>query len=387
MWTKLRQHLTLDLPQPPLNSVWIHACSVGEVASTASVVRALLSRNDSVHMTVVTATGMAQAKRLFGNKISVSYLPWDFPGLMARLINRLKPRLCLLTETEFWPCMLATCHHRGIPVIGINTRISDRSFPRYHASRWFWRRCLSHVEVFFAQSRLDAERLRALGVEPNRIQIAGNLKYTVTTPSVDAASIRKRLDPGQNRPILLAASTHPDEESTLLQMFPKWQKRCSDLLLVLVPRHPERFDAVERTTRQLGFRCSLWSEDNADPGTEVIVVDAMGVLRTLYTVADMVIIGGSLVPVGGHNPLEAAICGRSVITGPHIHNFREIMETLQRESAALVARNAEELEQIIQSSLINPDALHAMHVRAAAFMKNKADILPTIMAAIEPHLE
>jgi len=386
MWTKLRQHLTLDLPQPPMNPVWIHACSVGEVASTASLINALLVRNYSVHMTVVTATGMAQAKRLFGNKITISYLPWDIPGLMTRLINKLKPRLLLLTETEFWPGMLATCHHRGIPIIGINTRISDRSFPRYHASRWLWRRCLSHVEVFFAQSRLDAERLQAIGVKPNRIQIVGNMKYTVTTPSVDAASIRKRLDPSQRRPILLAASTHPDEESSLLHMLPQWRKTCPDLLLVLVPRHPERFDAVGRMISQSGFRCSLWSEHDANPGADVVMIDAMGVLRELYAVADLVFIGGSLVPVGGHNPLEATVCGRSVITGPHIHNFREIMETLQRKSAALVARNAEELEQIIQSSLINPDELQAMHARAAAFMKNKADILPKIMSAIEPHL-
>jgi len=385
MWTKLRQHLTLDLPQPPLHPVWIHACSVGEVASTASFVHALLSRNHAVHMTVVTATGMAQAKRLFGNKITISYLPWDIPGLMTRLINRLKPRLFLLTETEFWPGMLATCRHRGIPVIGINTRISDRSFPRYRASRWFWRRCLSHVEVFFAQSRLDAERLQAIGVEPNRIQIMGNLKYTITTPRVDAASIRKRLDPGQQRPILLAASTHPDEESSLLHMLPQWRKICPDLLLVLVPRHPERFDTVGRMIRQLGFSCARWSEHDA-PGADVVMIDAMGVLRELYTVADLVFIGGSLVPVGGHNPLEATVCGRSVITGPYVHNFREIMGTLQRESAALVARDAEELEQIIQSSLINPDELQAMHARAAAFMKNKVDILPTIMSAIEPHL-
>ncbi len=310
MWTKLRQHLTLDLPQPPLNPVWIHACSVGEVASTASFVHALLSRNHSVHMTVVTATGMAQAKRLFGNKITISYLPWDIPGLMVRLINRLKPRLFLLTETEFWPGMLSTCHRRGIPIIGINTRISDRSFPRYHASRWFWRRCLSHVEVFFAQSRLDAERLQAIGVNPNRIRIVGNLKYTVTTPSVDAASIRKRLDPSQRRPILLAASTHPDEESSLLHMLPQWRKTCPDLLLVLVPRHPERFDAVGRMISQSGFRCARWSEHDANPGANVVMIDAMGVLRELYTVADLVFIVGSLVPVGGHHPHAATVCWR-----------------------------------------------------------------------------
>jgi len=386
MRTKFRQHLTLDLPQPSLNPVWIHACSVGEVASTASLVHALLSRNHSVHMTVVTATGMAQAKRMFGKKISISYLPWDIPGLMTRLINRLKPRLFLLTETEFWPGMLMACHRKGIPVIGINTRISDRSFPRYHASRWLWRRWLSHVELFFAQSSLDAERLLAIGVESNRIQIVGNLKYTVTSPNVDAASIRKQLDPSQQRPILLAASTHTGEESSLLHMLPQWRKACSDLLLVLVPRHPERFDSVGKMIEQRGFHCSRWSEHNADPKADVVIVDAMGILRGLYTVADLVFIGGSLLPVGGHNPLEAVICGRGVITGPYVHNFREIMGALQHQSAALVARNAEELEQIIQSLLMNPDQLQAMHAKASAFMKNKADILPTIMSAIEIHL-
>jgi len=387
MPAKIRQHLTLDLPRSSRHPVWIHACSVGEVASMAPVVRALLTLKLPIHMTVVTATGQSQARRLFGEKISISYLPWDIPGLMMRWLKKLDPRVLLLTETEFWPGMLAACHRRSIPVISINTRISDRSFPRYHASRWLWRRWLSHVKLFFAQSHLDAERLQAIGVDPERIRIAGNLKYTIEAPLVDASGIRKRLDSSQQRPILLAASTHADEEATLLKMLPLWQRSCPNLLLVLVPRHPERFDTVGRVITQLGFRYSRWSGQNSDPKANIVLVDAMGVLKTLYAVADIVFIGGSLVPVGGHNPLEATVCGRSVVTGPFIENFREIMTDLQRASAALVARDPGELETIIQSLIQAPDELQSTHTRAAVFMQNRSDALPAILTVIEPYLK
>jgi len=385
--SKWRQHLTLDLPDTGLSPVWLHACSVGEVGSVAPLVEELLRLKLPVHLSVVTKTGFGHAKRLFGNRISISYLPWDIPGLMKRLIKQLNPRILLLAETEFWPGMLAACHKGNIPVVGINTRISDHSFPRYRVSRFLWRRWLSHVSLFLAQSEMDAERLVRIGVYPDRIQAAGNLKYAVNPPEVDTDKLRKRVDANMRRPILLAASTHDDEEETLLGMWPEWKRIQPDLLLLLVPRHPERFDIVANRLAQQGFRLSRWSEKSIAPGSDIILIDAMGVLNNLYTIADMAMIGGSLVPVGGHNPLEAAICGRGVITGPHVQNFREVMQDMQQENAAVVAENNHALDQTVQHFLHHPDELKQLNARAADFMQDKTKVLERVMEAIHPFLE
>lgn len=382
---KWMQHLTLDLPATASGAIWIHACSVGEVASVAPLIHALQAQGHRLHLTVVTATGMRHARRVFGDSLSVSFLPWDIPGLMSRLVRHLRPRLLLLTETEFWPGMLSACRRHNIPVLGINTRISDRSFPRYKRTARLWRRWLRAVDMFLAQSAQDAGRLQTIGVPAERIRVAGNLKYAVRPPDVDTAALRERLDPSASRPIILIASTHDDEEAQVLRMWHRWHRIRQDILCVIVPRHPERFDTVATLLEQAGHSVSRWSQQQ--PGGDFMLVDAMGVLPQLYTVADIVIIGGSLVSVGGHNPLEAAVCGRGVVTGPHIQNFREIMTDMQRENAAIVAADADDLEQAVQRLLTHADELHELHAHAAVFMQNKAQVLERVCHMITPYLE
>jgi 3-deoxy-D-manno-octulosonic-acid transferase len=384
--SKRRQQFTLELPSSPSGSVWLHACSVGEVSSLAPLIHLLREDSLPVHLTVVTETGFAHAHRLFGGDIGISYLPWDLPGLMRRFVTHLKPRLLLLAETEFWPGMLAACRVRGIPVIGVNTRISDRSYPRYRASRFLWRRWLEPVHLFLAQSELDAERLAAIGVEPTRIRTVGNLKFAVPAPEVDASRLRSRVDASMRRPVLLAASTHAGEDALLLAMWPEWKRLRSDLLLLLVPRHPQRFAAVAEMIRRHGFRLSLWSEERTDPRTEVVLVDAMGVLRRLYTIADIVIIGGSIECIGGHNPLEAAVCGRGVITGPYMHNFRSVIREMRQAGAAIVAESSQDLEAAVQRLLRNPEEIRQLHAHAAEFMRHKGAVLERVHAAIAPFL-
>lgn len=382
--SKWKQHLTLKLPPSQPGCVWIHACSVGEVGSVVPLIRRLLDAGYNIHLSVVTRTGFAHARRLLGHRISLSYIPWDLPGLMLRFIRRLSPRILLLTETEFWPGMLRTCGKRNIPVIGINTRISDRSFGRYRASRWLWRHWLAPIRLFLAQSQIDAARLAALGIEQERIRITGNLKYAVSPPRVDAASLRSRVDPSGRRPILLAASTHDDEEKRLLRMWPAWKRQCPELLLMLVPRHPERFDKVGRLLSSHGVCFSRWSDNKAHG--DIMLVDAMGVLAGLYTLADVVFIGGSLVEIGGHNPLEAAVCGRGVLTGPHVQNFREVMHHMQTQGAAIVAQNDEELESAILRLLQRPKELQLLHQRAAVMMQQGQKVLEQTWQEIIPWL-
>ncbi len=381
-----RQHLTLDLPAASSRPVWLHACSVGETGSLAPLINALLEKSLPLHLTVVTKTGFAHARRLFGGRIGLSYLPWDVPGLMGRFVRRLRPHLLLLAETEFWPGMLLACRRGGIPVVGINTRISDRSFPRYRASRFLWRRWLSPVSLFLAQSDLDTARLTAMGVDPSRIRVVGNLKFAVPPPQVEAEALRKRLDKSMVRPILLVASTHEGEETILLDMWPEWKRLQPDLLMVIVPRHPRRFDDVADMVRQQGLRLARWSETQADPRADIMLIDTMGILGTLYVTADIAIIGGSLAPVGGHNPLEAAVCGRGVIAGPYVHNFRAIFREMQHAGGAIVAEDCHALNLAVQHFLQHPDELRRMHAHSAAFMLDKARVLERTLKAIHPYL-
>jgi len=384
------QHLTIDLPRVQPGSIWVHACSVGEVGSVAPLIRALLDLDHRVHLSVVTATGFAHARRLLGDSISLSFLPWDIPFAMARMVNALAPSLLLLAETEFWPGMLTACKKQGVPVIGINTRISDRSFPRYQATRVLWKRWLAPVTLFLPQSDTDAERLISMGVAAEKIQVTGNLKYAVDAPTVDCSAVRARLDGSSSRPILLVASTHSGEDERILAMLPAWHAACPELLLVMVPRHPERFDQVAAMIEQHGHTLARWSQlqtrDTSCLDHHIVLVDAMGMLAGLYAIADIVIIAGSLVDIGGHNPLEAAICGRGVVTGPYVQNFREIMADMQQAEAAIISRDDDELAAVVSRLIEYPDELTSLHANAALFIQDRAHVLDRMLAAIEPWL-
>ena len=382
--------MAFDLPEAAHGCVWIHACSVGEVASVAPLIRSLAEKGIRLHLTVVTHTGFRHAMQLFSSLpgFSLSYLPWDLPGLMRRLTKRLQPSLLLLTETEFWPGMLNACKRLSIPVIGINTRISDRSFPRYLRTRKLWRRWLSPVVLFLAQSDIDKTRLEAIGIEPARIQALGNLKYAISPPAVDAKALRQKLDPSEKKPIFVAGSTHADEEAQLLQEWQTWKQACPELLLVIVPRHPERFEQVAGLLEAQQLRFIRWSElTNSDnPSVDIVLIDAMGVLQNLYAIADLAFIGGSLADKGGHNPLEAAICGRGAITGPHVQNFREIMQQMQHVGAAVITRNSEELHAAVLRLLAHPEELRELHARASTFMHERSAVLGKVLDAIKPYL-
>jgi len=385
MSVKWRQQFALDLPQARPGCIWIHACSVGEVASVVPLIKALLHEGQFIHLTVVTATGFAHATRLLDG-VSISYLPWDIPGAMSRLIKALHPALLLLTETEFWPGMLKACHRHHIPVIGINTRISDRSFPGYRRSAFFWRRWLKPVTLFLAQSELDATRLHAIGVDADKIKVAGNMKYAITAPAVDADSLRQQLDPTGARPILIIASTHADEEARILDILPQWLSLRPDLLTVLVPRHPQRFDEVADLIRQCGYHLNRWSTRTSESPRQLLLVDAMGVLAELYAIADLVIIGGSLVEIGGHNPLEAAICGRGVVTGPYMQNFRAIMDDMTSHNAAILVADDNELCAAVSRLIMHPDELKRLHEHASSFMADRTQVLPRMLEAIKAFL-
>ncbi len=384
--SKWKQHLTLQLPQVEANPIWVHACSMGEVASVAPLINRMINHQHRIHLTVVTRTGFAHAKRLFGDTITVSWLPWDLPFLMRRFIQHLQPSLLILCETEFWPGMLKTCKKRHIPIIGINTRISDRSFPKYYKTRKLWRRWLSAVTLFLAQSQIDAQRLQQIGVPTAKIKTVGNLKFAIQAPNVDANHIRQMVDPSAQRPILIIASTHADEEAQILSLLlHQWQHIQPNLLSLIVPRHPERFDDVENLLQQHAVSYTRYTQTRTGH-EQVVLIDAMGVLTQLYTIADLVFIGGSLVNIGGHNPLEPAICGRGVITGKYIQNFRAVFDDMQHQGAAIIVQDKEELGAAISRLLAKTDELTQLHAQAALFMQNQNQVLDDMWHEISPYL-
>jgi len=379
---KWRQHLALDLPHVADTPIWIHACSVGEVASVAPLIRALLQQKRALHLTVVTATGMQHAQRCFAKQMSMSYLPWDILGRCAKLLQHIQPCALLIAETEFWPGLLKAAKQQQVPVISINTRISDRSFPRYQKTAFYWRHVLSGIDLFLAQSDVDAQRLQKIGVQAQRIQSIGNLKYATSRPNFDMNALHRQVDPSQQRPILLLASSHDDEEQQLLSCLSAWHKQCPDLLLVIVPRHPQRFAKVASHIQTSGFSMRRWSEQTRQP-VDVLLVDAMGILTQLYALCDVAIIAGSLVDIGGHNPLEAAIWGKGVVTGPYIQNFRQIMAEMQQQGAAIVCQNKEELSTSICQLLKSKQQRMQLNRAATHMMQGKDDILQKTLQALK----
>jgi len=358
---------------------------MGEVSSVAPLIHRMINHQHRIHLTVVTRTGFAHAKRLFGDAITISWLPWDLPFLMQRFIQHLQPSLLILCETEFWPGMLRTCKKRHIPIVGINTRISDRSFPKYYKTRKLWQRWLNAVTLFLAQSKIDAQRLQQIGIPATKIKTVGNLKFAIQTPNVDANQIRQRIDPTAQRPILIIASTHADEEAQILSLLTQWQHIQPNLLTLLVPRHPERFDGVEKLLQNSALSYTRYTQERT--GHEhVVLIDAMGVLTQLYTIADLVFIGGSLVNIGGHNPLEPAVCGRGVVTGKYVQNFRAVFNDMQHQGAAMIVQDKEELGAAISRLLEKPDELKQLHAQAALFMKNQHQVLDEMWHEILPYL-
>ncbi|MDX8393592.1 MAG: 3-deoxy-D-manno-octulosonic acid transferase [Mariprofundales bacterium] len=390
-----RQSLGLDMPQCNnsfIPVIWLHACSVGEINAVAPLIRQLLQRKHKLHLTLVTETGMAQAQRLFAqyddNHIGYSFLPLDFPFAFHRFVRKLKPHLLLLTETEFWPGMLAACHRQKIAIVGINSRVSDRSLPRYKRTCWLWQRWLKPVQLFLAQSELDAQRLHMIGVEKTRIKIAGNLKYAIQAPNISDTIMNNSRS--NQRTIIIAASTHEGEEKIILAALAHWQKVCADVLLVLVPRHPQRFDAVRTLVKERGFGLDCWSMGinitTCATNTDVLLIDAMGVLPSLYPIADVVFIGGTLVDIGGHNPLEAAICGLSVCTGKYVQNFRDIMQKMQHQKAAYIADDGLAIEQHIAHLLQDTSYRQQLNSYAIEFMQAEHDVLDYYLTELEKWL-
>jgi len=356
-------------------TIWVHAVSVGEVLAAAPVIEALRAQLPGWRIVVSTTTDTGQrlARQRFGED-NVLYLPLDLPFSVRPYFAALRPRMLVLAESEFWPNLLRCARLSGAAVAVVNARVSDRSLPGYLRFRRLLRRVMQNVDLFLAQSDEDARRLIRIGASPERVSVSGNLKFDVPPPVkshivAELADARRR---ESIHPVIVAGSTLEGEESLLLAMFRQVAARYSGALLVLAPRHPERFAAVAAllASSTLGFtRRSEWNGEQAIAG-RVLLLDSMGELAALYELADLAFIGGSLVPRGGHNVIEAAQFGVPILVGRSTENFRDIVDMFRRAGALRVVDTATLAPAVLQL-LADTDQRQAIGRRALEVMRSQ----------------
>jgi 3-deoxy-D-manno-octulosonic-acid transferase len=357
-WAGLRERFGFGPRLAGSPAIWLHAVSLGEVTAAATLIRALRVRypQTPVVLTTATPTGRARACALFGVTVDVRYLPYDTPGSMRRFIDRVGPCLAIIMETELWPNLFNECRRRGIPVVLANARISPKSVARYRRFGGLFRDVFADNTLVAAQSTEDAERFIAIGADPDRTRVVGNVKFDV---GVDAAVVERGLELRSRywdaRPVWIAGSTHAGEEELVLTAHAGLQADVAGALLLLVPRHPQRFQSVADLVSRRGFRFERRSSGNAvRPDSQVLLVDTVGELAALYASVDVAFVGGSLVPVGGHNLLEPAALGVPVITGPYQSSGKEIAQLLLQQGAALQVADAPQLTDVLRQLFADP---------------------------------
>ena len=338
---RIGERFAINLPAMQPGGIWVHAVSVGESIAAAPMIRALLERYPQLPITVtcMTPTGSERIQALFAGepRIQHCYLPYDLPWAAARFLERVKPRLGVIMETELWPNHIHQCAKRGIPVALANARLSERSAKGYARFAGLTRPMLEEMSLIAVQTEAEAERFRLLGARPECVEVTGSIKFDLSIDPqllIKARELREQWQ-AQERPVWIAASTHEGEDEIVLAAHRQLLASYPNALLILVPRHPERFNSVFELCRREGFATVRRSSgESVEAQTQVLLGDTMGELLFLYALADSAFVGGSLVPNGGHNLLEPAALAKPVLSGPHLFNFLEIAAKL-RDAAAL----------------------------------------------------
>ena len=336
-------------------NIWIHAVSVGEVLAAKKLVEFLEKTFPALQIVIstVTPTGYAVAHKTFSSA-SIVFAPLDFSWVVRRYINLIKPRAYIAMETEIWPNLFGALKRNKVPILLVNGRISDKSFGRYRAAKLFLKPALNCVDIFLMQSERDAQRIKELGAHPQKVSVAGNMKFD------DFAAIReihaRDLGFDANDQFLVAGSTHPGEEEILLAVYEALQKEFSALKLILAPRHIERTDEVLELVKQKGFSPVKFSGLKTGKKSEgaVVVLDVMGELKSLYSLAALVFVGKSLKGGGGQNIIEPACFAKPIFIGPHNQNFQDIVDIFKGEGAVVIIKDGEELLAGMRQLLKNP---------------------------------
>jgi 3-deoxy-D-manno-octulosonic-acid transferase len=370
-------------PNGPL--VWIHGASVGEVLAAAALIEKLRALNLRILLTSGTVTSAAIVAKRFPADIIHQYVPYDSPRYVARFLDHWRPSLALFIESDLWPNLILSSAARRLPMVLINGRMSHRSFPRWRRVNATISALLGRFDICLAQSQADAERFSALG--SRNVITTGNLKLDVPAPPADAAKLERLMSVTRGRPIIVSASTHPGEEDMLVDAHRALAGLFPSLLSVVVPRHPDRGAAIARTIGATGLRVGLRShEELPTASTDIYVADTMGELGLFYRLAPIVFMGGSLVPHGGQNPIEAVKLGASIVHGPHVFNFSDVYEALDKAGGARVADGPEALIKQLGRLLADPAAREISVAASTRVVEQLGGALERTMAALEPYL-
>lgn len=338
-------------------TLWVHAASVGEVITAAPVIRQLLTDypTHTIVVTTMTATGAERVNSLFKGAVTHHFLPIDFPSAMKRFVHSLSPELLVLAETELWPNMLYAASEHNVPIVMINARLSDKAYARYKRFQQLTRDMLIRINWIAAKSGEDAKRFRSLGVPPKRLSVAGALKFDLSVSEEQrqkGSELRQYI--GQ-RPVWIAASTHEGEEQAALEAHAQLLKVKPDALLILVPRHPQRFDEVASMCFSAfpGAVARRSQGEAIASSTRIYVGDTMGELMGLYAASDIAFVGGTLVPIGGHNVLEPAALGIPVLSGPHLNNLQEVADVMEAQQARREVTDAITLGHVLTELFVD----------------------------------
>ncbi len=370
--------------------IWLHAVSVGEVQAAAPLIRQLLERypQHTLLVTTTTPTGSDRLRALFGDRVAHCYAPLDIGFAVKSFFRRFRPRAAIIMETELWPNLFRQCGDRKVPLILASARLSPRSINRYRALVSLFKDTLSHGVVIAAQTPADAERFLSLGVAPERTHVTGNIKFDFELPAgIAEQGAELRSECGADRPVWIAASTHAGEEEVALAAHRRVRERFADALLVLVPRHPERFDGIANLISNRGFSFVRRSQGApCEAECAVLLGDTMGELMLFYAAADVAFVGGSIAKIGGHNLLEPASLKLPFITGPHTFNAVDIAALFQENGIAPVVHNAEELAAEVVMLFENPPERARRGALAKELIDDSGGALARLLKLLEPLL-
>ncbi|MGL9720600.1 lipid IV(A) 3-deoxy-D-manno-octulosonic acid transferase [Symbiopectobacterium sp.] len=372
------------------NGIMLHSVSVGETLAAIPLVRALRHRYPSLPITVttMTPTGSERVRSAFGNDVYHVYLPYDLPCALKRFFDQVNPKLVIIMETELWPNLITELHRRNIPLVIANARLSERSAAGYKKIGSLTRSILRRTTLIAAQNQEDGERFIDLGLQRSHLAVTGSLKFDISvTPELAARAVALRRQWASRRPVWIATSTHEGEEAIILAAHRELLNLFPDLLLILVPRHPERFPTTQALTQILGFSYTLRSSGEVPAtDTQVVIGDTMGELMMLYGIADIAFVGGSLVERGGHNPLEPAAHAIPVLMGPHTFNFKDICLKLSEAGGLITVKDADSIVKEVNSLLTDEDYRLYYGRHAVGVLHQNQGALQRLLTLLEPYL-
>ncbi|CAM3674228.1 lipid IV(A) 3-deoxy-D-manno-octulosonic acid transferase [Ectopseudomonas alcaliphila] len=385
---RINERFSLGLPAMKPGGIWVHAVSVGESIAAAPMIRALQVRYPDLPITVtcMTPTGSERIQALFGESVQHCYLPYDLPWAAARFLDRAQPRLAVVMETELWPNHIHQCARRGIPVALANARLSERSARGYARFRKLTAPMLAELSLIAVQTQTEAQRFLDLGARPAGVEVTGSIKFDLKIDAelLQRADALRQQWQATTRPVWIAASTHAGEDEIILAAHRHLLGNHPDALLILVPRHPERFNSVNELCLSQGLTTRRRSTGEAvQAGDQVLLGDTMGELLFLYALADIAFVGGSLVANGGHNLLEPAALGKPVLSGPHLFNFLEIAAQLREAGALSEVENAAQLADRVAALLGEPGEMQRMSEAGLSVLKANQGALERLLEGLQ----